>query len=95
MKEQLLEVGDEVLVLLPTKQNKLKLQWSGPYQITRKVTPVNYDERHSEEGDKTRCWSWEQFNLRPAPVILVEKKDGDVCFCVDHCKVNQVAKFDA
>ena len=43
MKEQLLEVGDEVLVLLPMKQNKLKLQWSGPYQITRKVTPVDYE----------------------------------------------------
>ena len=28
VKEQLLEVGDEVLVLLPMKQNKLKLQWS-------------------------------------------------------------------
>ena len=41
--EQLLEVGDEVLVLLPTKQNKLKLQWSGPYKITRKVTPVDYE----------------------------------------------------
>ena len=39
---QPLEVGDEVLVLLPTKENKLQLQWSGPYQITRRVTPVDY-----------------------------------------------------
>lgn len=27
VKVQPLEVGDEVLVLLPTKQNKLQLQW--------------------------------------------------------------------
>ena len=49
VKEQLLEVGDEVLVLLPMKQNKLKLQWSGPYQITRKVTPVNYKAGQGQE----------------------------------------------
>ena len=40
---QSLEVGDEVLVLLPTWQNKLQLQWSGPYKITKRVTPVDYE----------------------------------------------------
>ena len=30
-----------------------------------------------------------------SPVVLVEKKDGNVHFCVDYCKVNQVAKVDA
>ena len=53
VKEQLLEIGDEVLVLLPMKQNKLKLQWSGPYQITRKVTPVDYEvERPGRRQEK-------------------------------------------
>lgn len=40
VKVQPLEVGDKVLVLLPMKQNKLQLQWSDPYQITRRVTTV-------------------------------------------------------
>ena len=43
VKVQSLEVGDEVLVLLPTKQNKLQLQWSGPYQVTRRVTTIDYE----------------------------------------------------
>ena len=30
-----------------------------------------------------------------SPIILVEKKDGEVCFCADYSKVNQVANFDA
>ena len=37
------EVGDQVLVLLPSGTNKLKLQWTGPYKIIRKVGTVNYE----------------------------------------------------
>ena len=35
-------VGDEVLLLLPTKSNKLLLQWRGPYVVTKKVNQVDY-----------------------------------------------------
>ena len=38
-----LEVGDEVLVLLPARRNKLQLEWAGPYKITRKVSPVDVE----------------------------------------------------
>ena len=29
------------------------------------------------------------------PIVLVEKKDGGVRFCVDFLKLNQVVRFDA
>ena len=35
-----LEIGQQVLVLLPSQGNCLKLGWAGPYRVTRKVTPV-------------------------------------------------------
>ncbi len=40
---QPLAEGDKVLVLLPTRQNKLQLQWEGPFTVTRKFTEVDYE----------------------------------------------------
>ncbi len=37
-----LQTGDKVLLLLPTKANKLLLQWKGPYVVTDRMSPVNY-----------------------------------------------------
>ena len=30
-----------------------------------------------------------------SPIVLVDKKDGMIQFCIDYRKVNQVARFDA
>ena len=37
-----MQVGDKVLVLLPTDNNKLLLQWRGPYKILKKLNRVDY-----------------------------------------------------
>ena len=37
--------GEEVLILLPTDQNKLLMQWKGPYVIADKVSSHNYKVR--------------------------------------------------
>jgi len=42
-KQRCFEVGDQVLVLLPSTVNRLKLQWTGPYKIIRKVGTVDYE----------------------------------------------------
>ena len=42
-KPRSLNVGDQVLVLLPKPPNRLKLEWVGPYTVTRKLTSVNYE----------------------------------------------------
>ena len=56
VKVQPLEVGDEVLVLIPTKQNKLQLQWSGPYQITRRVTTVDYEVKRTGRRQEKKIY---------------------------------------
>lgn len=45
-------VGSKVLVLLPTKNNKLLLQWRGPYEIIKKVGTLDYRVRVGDK-DKT------------------------------------------
>jgi len=41
-KSRKMKVGDKVLILLPTKTNKLLLQWRGPYNIESVRGPVDY-----------------------------------------------------
>ena len=36
------EAGGQVLVLLPTMVNRLKLRWIGPYKLTRRIISVDY-----------------------------------------------------
>ena len=38
-----LEPGDKVLVLLQNKNNKLFIEWLGPYEVMRKITDVDYE----------------------------------------------------
>ena len=42
-KARSFQAGDQVLVLLPVAANRLKLQWTGPYRVTRKVGAVDYE----------------------------------------------------
>ena len=42
-RETQFEVGDKVLVLLPTRTEKLLAKWKGPYNVIRKVGKVNYE----------------------------------------------------
>ncbi|KAK6959562.1 Retrovirus-related Pol polyprotein from transposon 17.6 [Biomphalaria glabrata] len=41
-REQALQVGDKVLLLLPRSANKLQLCWQGPFEVTKKVSSTNY-----------------------------------------------------
>ncbi|KAK6166422.1 hypothetical protein SNE40_023117 [Patella caerulea] len=47
-KRRVFEVGDKALVLLPTKSNKLLLQWRGPFSVVEKLN--DYDYRLSVHG---------------------------------------------
>ncbi|KAL5517640.1 hypothetical protein EMCRGX_G003226, partial [Ephydatia muelleri] len=41
-RERSFELGEKVLVLLPTSTNKLLAQWQGPYEVVKKINKVIY-----------------------------------------------------
>ncbi|XP_047219374.1 uncharacterized protein LOC124867136 [Girardinichthys multiradiatus] len=42
-RERVLKPGQQVLLLLPTSDNKLLAKWHGPYEVTRQVGKVTYE----------------------------------------------------
>ena len=45
------QLGQSILVLLPTESAKLFTKWQGPYEVTRKISDVDY-EVHMEDKKK-------------------------------------------
>ena len=41
--ERNLEVGDQVLILLPTAESKMTAEWQGPFFVTKKLENNNYE----------------------------------------------------
>ena len=41
-KERVLKIGQEVLLLLPTKHNKLELTWKGPFRVIEQINEMDY-----------------------------------------------------
>ena len=78
--EHTLDVGDAT----PIRQH--------PYRV-----PLAMREVVKKEIDKMLELGAIQPSASPwaSPVVLVEKKDGEICFCVDYRKLNQMARFDA
>ena len=64
-----LKVGEKVLLLLPTKANKLLLQWKGPYMVVEKLSKVNYK---IQVGKKLKNYHVNM--LQP----YVQREDSDV-----------------
>ena len=78
--EHSIEIGDAT----PIRQ--------APYRI-----PLSQRQLVKDELDKMLKMGVIRPSTSPwaSPVVIVPKKDGGVCFCVDYRKLNRVAKFDA
>ena len=76
--------GAQVLILLPTSNNKLLAEWRGPYPVVRKVSDVNYEVKltdgrrrnHIFHVNMLREWHSPSAASFLAEEILGEAPDG-------------------
>lgn len=85
-KPRSFSVGDLVLLMMPSSDQKLLGQWQGPYTVLQKVTPVTYKLELDPNRGTTQIYhvnhlkKWEG----PRPVLLGRARDPasplDPCF---------------
>ena len=71
-KPRRLEVGDQVLILLPTDSNKLLMQWRGPYTVESRVGANDY---RVKMGSKTKTY---HINMLKKYISRVPDVDGNM-----------------
>ena len=83
-REMNLTVGDKVLLLLPTRSEKLLAKWKGPYKVIKKIGKVNYEVLLDEARNKKKIFHINMLKLWKEPTEtccnLVEDEQEDI-----HC----------
>ena len=91
------DVAGEKLGRTAVIQHEIRVVDSEPIHQQPYRIPAARKEVIKKEIDKMLGMGIIQPSTSPwaSPTVLVEKKDGDIRFCVDYRKLNRVSKFDA
>ena len=77
-------LGDKVLLLLPTSSNKLMAEWKGPFEVVRRVNKVDYVVRVGEKERMYHVNMLRPFHERVQNEIfssnLAENIEDETCF---------------
>ncbi|XP_077869382.1 uncharacterized protein LOC144360596 [Saccoglossus kowalevskii] len=94
-RDRSFDIGEKVLVLLPSRSQKLQAEWQGPFQVTRKMTAVDYEVNVGSRRKTCRVYHINM--LRPwkereeiacfVDIVEVVKEENDV---LDACFVDIV-----
>jgi hypothetical protein len=80
-----LEVGDEVLVLLPMTAKCLEAEWQGPYPITRKIGKVDYEVNVGKSRKQLRVYHvnmLKKWRARVEECMFVHTEADEMVECV-------------
>ena len=73
-----LMVGDEVLLLLPTRQSKLLLAWKGPFEVIKVLNDVNYVVNVREKVKVFHINMLKKYYRRPNTALQVSVNTIDI-----------------
>ena len=76
-KPRCLEVGEEVLILLPTDSNKLLMQWKGPYTIESRVGANDYRKKMGSKTKTNHLNMLKKYIARKPEVDVVHTSNKD------------------
>src|SRR5260221_2118583 len=62
-RDRTFQVGEKILLLLPTEHNKIELQWKGPYSVVKKVGNLDYQTKMDNKL-KTFHVMWKRYVVR-------------------------------
>ena len=63
-------MGEKVMVLVPTAEHSLLAQWGEPYEVTERVSPVNYRIKKPDRRKKV------QLSYQPAEEVPWQRECG-------------------
>lgn len=78
-RQRTFQVGQQVLLLLPTSDNKLLAKWHGPYEITRCVSKVTYELHTPDKQKKHQCFHvnlLKEFHCPSSKQVQLLKQDS-------------------
>ena len=81
-KVRSLKKGDEVLLLLPSDNNKLLMQWKGPFTVMEKVNPFDYKVNIKGKIKTYHGNMLQQYHRRPKNVDDVQESETQMLSCV-------------
>ncbi|XP_070576386.1 uncharacterized protein [Ptychodera flava] len=79
-REREFQIGDQVLILLPSSTNKLQAQWQGPYKVTKRISTVDYEVEIGNKRKKKKVYHVNMLRKwfsREGTAFLVRKTDED------------------
>ena len=79
-RERSFKEGDQVLVLLPSKNNKLLTDWLGPYTITKQLSDFNYEVDMMDRAKRKRTFHNNSLKEWHSPTVatLLVQEDPEV-----------------
>ena len=76
-KPRYLEVGDQVLILLPTDSKKLLMQWRGPYTMESRVGANDYRIKMGSKTKMNHLNMFKKYIAREPEVDMVHTSNKD------------------
>ena len=73
--------GDLVMLFLPTDSNKIVNEWKGPFEVIKKISPVNYQIQMDNKQKTFHLNMLQQYHVRPKRLSVENCTNANIALC--------------